>query len=94
MKLEIPYQVANNGDEAFDLVKEKIDPSFLSQFKLKIKIEFDKEKGFIQGTGKGFKASFIFQEDRCVVEISLSFLLKPLSSKISKGLEDGLRNLL
>ncbi len=94
MKLEIPYQVANNGDEAFDLVKEKIDPSFLSQFKLKIKIEFDKEKGFIEGTGKGFKASFIFQEDRCVVEISLSFLLKPLSSKISKGLEDGLRNLL
>ena len=44
MKLEIPYQVANNRDEAFDLVKEKIDPSFLSQFKLKIKIEFDKEK--------------------------------------------------
>ena len=42
MKLEIPYQVANNGDEAFDLVKEKLDPSFLSQFKLKIKIEFDK----------------------------------------------------
>ena len=94
MKLEIPYQVANNGDEAFDLVKEKLDPSFLSQFKLKIKIEFDKEKGFIEGTGKGVKASFIFQEDRCVVEISLSFLLKPLSSKISKGLEDGLRNLL
>ena len=94
MKLEIPYQVANNRDEAFDLVKEKIDPSFLSQFKLKIKIEFNKEKGFIEGTGKGFKASFIFQEDRCVVEISLSFLLKPLSSKISKGLEEGLRSLL
>ena len=94
MKLEIPYQVANNRDEAFDLVKEKIDPSFLSQFKLKIKIEFNKEKGFIEGTGKGFKGSFIFQEDRCVVEISLSFLLKPLSSKISKGLEEGLRSLL
>ena len=94
MKLEIPYQVAKNGDEAFDLVKEKVDPSFLSKFKLKIKVEFNKEKGIIEGVGKGFKASFIFEEDRCLVEISLSFLLKPLSSKISKDLEDGLRNLL
>ena len=94
MKLEIPYQVAKDGSEAFDLVKEKLDPSFLSQFKLKIKVEFNKEKGVIEGIGKGFKASFIFQEDRCLVEISLSFLLKPLSSKISKDLEDGLRNLL
>ena len=55
MNLEIIYQVANNGDEAFDLVKEKIRSKFLSQFKLKIKIEFDKEKGFIEGTGKGLK---------------------------------------
>ena len=94
MKLEIPYRVAKNGDEAFDLLEGRLSPDFLSQFKLKIEVEVNKDKGIIEGNGKGFKVCFTFQEERCLVEISLSFLLKPLSSKISKGLEDGLRDLL
>ena len=94
MNLEIPYRVAKNRDEAFDLVVEKLDPNFLSQFKIKIEIESNKEKRTVEGSGKGFKAFFHFQDEMCVVEIKLSFLLKPLSSKISKGLEEGLRSLL
>ena len=94
MNLEIPYQVAKNGDEAFDLVMGKLDPDFLSQFKIKIEVESNRDKKIIEGSGKGFKALFSFKEDRCLVEINLSFLLKPLGSKISKDLEEGLNNLL
>ena len=94
MSFRVPYKSVGNDKEAFLLLKEKLDPEFLSQFKLKIEVELDEESLLIKGKAKGFDVSFKFCERDCLVDLSLSLLLRPLKTKIVKGLQKGLEALL
>ena len=94
MSFKVPYKSAENEKEAFLALKEKLDPDFLSQFKLKIEVELDEENLVIKGKAKGLDVSFQFCERECLVELSLSLFLRPLKTKIVKGLQEGLETLL
>jgi len=94
MNFKVPYKISENAKEAFEVAQEKLDPNFLSQFKVKIELSVDEEKLIIKGKSRGFTVSFKFLERDCLVEFSLSLILRPLKSKIAKGLQKGLENLL
>jgi hypothetical protein len=94
MNFKVPYKISEDAKEAFKVAKEKLDPNFLSQFKVNIKLSVDEDKLIIKGKAKGFSFSFQFLEQECFVEFSLSLILRPLKSKIAKGLQEGLEHLL
>ena len=94
MNFKVPYKISKDAKEAFKVAQEKLDPSFLSRFKVNVELSMDEEKLIIKGKAKGFTVSFKFLDQDCFVEFSLSLILRPFKSKIAKGLQEGLENLL
>lgn len=91
MSLRIPYTNIKNADEAFKVVKSKITPSYLEQFKVDAKIQYDDASKCVSASGKGFDLEIRFEETECVLDLTLAFLLKPFKDKILGKIGDQLK---
>lgn len=87
MGLKIDYRQMTNSDEAFAKVKEIITPEYIQKFQVKADISYDDVKKTVMAKGSGFKLDLCFLEDHCDVDLDLSFLLRPLKSKILEAIE-------
>ena len=94
MGIKIDYKQVTNKDEAFEKVKAFITPEYLEKFQMKIDLNFDEANKIAKATGNGFTLIISFFESYCDVDLDLSFLLKPLKSKIIEKIQSQIeRNL-
>lgn len=94
MSLELNYNNMSNKDEAYSAIKSKVNEEMISKFKVKAAVVADDENQKIIAKGKGFELTLDFLETKLVVDLDLSFLLKPLRSKINSELEKELGRVL
>jgi Putative polyhydroxyalkanoic acid system protein (PHA_gran_rgn) len=87
MGLKIDYQKVTNRDEAFTKAKTVITPEYLEKFQVKVDLKVDEAAKTIKASGSGFTLNLSFQEKCCDVDLDLSFLLKPLKSKILEKIQ-------
>ena len=85
MDLKLNYANVATKDEAYSAVKGAVTPELLEKWKVKVDIEYNKDN--ICAKGKGFTLNVDFKEDHCAIKLDVSFLLKPLKSKILEGVE-------
>lgn len=91
--MKIDYKKVSNADEAFAIVKENITPETIEKYKVKADVNYDESAKKIIAKGKGFELVMGFSDTNMNVDLDLSFLLKPLRSKILESLEKQLTRL-
>lgn len=89
MALTVDYKETDNKNDAYIAVKKAVTPELLAKFKVTAKIEYMDD--LIVAKGKGFKLEMEFDDNSCFVKLDLSFLLKPLKSKVLEGIEKQLK---
>ncbi len=87
MGLKIDYKQLANADEAYAKVKTLITPAYIEKFQVKADVKYDDAKKLVTAKGSGFTLTLCFLEKACDVDLDLSFLLKPLKSKILGKIE-------
>ena len=91
MSSKINYQQVTNADEAFAKVKSVITPEYIEKFQVKADINYDEKAKKVKATGSGFTLELCFLADHCLVDLDLSFLLRPLKGKILEKIEGQVR---
>ncbi|GEM_PF-560737 len=95
MDIEISYRSCKNSLEAFKKVKEIITPETVSEkFGIDVNIDYYEEALVVTAKGGGFSVDFTFSDSMLMGKLTLSFLLKPLRSKIVKSLTEQLQTIL
>lgn len=87
MALKIDYRQVTNRDDAFAKAKTLITPAYLEKFQVKVDLHVDEAKKTIKATGSGFTLDLKFLDKHAEVDLDLSFLLKPLKSKILEKIQ-------
>lgn len=85
MSNKVEYNKVSSKDEAYEAVKKAVTPEMLAKFQ--VSAELDYKSDLITAKGKGFKLDMKFDDQSCWFELELSFLLKPLRSKIESSIE-------
>lgn len=83
----VTYKQVQNKDEAYKVALGQITPEYIEKWKINADISYDEAGKKITATGKGFKLCLNFQDSDCVVDLDLSFLLKPLRGTIMEQVE-------
>jgi len=94
MKLEIPYQNVTNKEDAFKKLKGLLHPDTFAQYGLKCDVRSDEYRCSADASGKGFDVNLECLDDKAIVEINLSFMLKPFKNKIADTIERKAKSLL
>jgi hypothetical protein len=94
MSIELSYKNLTNKDDAYTAVKSKVNEEMMKKFKVKASINADDINQRIKAKGKGFELILDFLDTKVVADLDLSFLLKPLRSKINSELEKELSRVL
>lgn len=94
MSLKIPYENLSSASEAYEAIKSQITPETLAQWKIKADFDYKSDDLQIVAKGKGFELTVNFTDQAAVVDLELSFLLKPLRGKITSSLESELKKVL
>lgn len=87
MGIKIDYLNMKDSSEAYQKVKTLITPEYIEKFQVKAEINYDDEKKIVKAKGAGFTLVLCFLDQHCDVDLDLSFLLKPLKSKILEKIE-------
>ena len=87
MALRIDYNQVTDANVAYAKVKEMITPEYIQKFQVKADIKYDDAEKKVTAKGSGFTLELCFLEKHCEVDLDLSFLLKPLKSKILEKIE-------
>ncbi len=87
MGVKIDYKNVTNSDEAYAKVKTLITPEYIEKFQVKADVKYDDAKKLVTAKGSGFTLTLCFEPKACDVDLDLSFLLKPLKSKILEKIE-------
>jgi hypothetical protein len=87
MGFKIDYKQVTNRDEAFTKAKTVITPTYLEKFQVKVDLTVDEANKSMKARGTGFTLDLKFHDTCCEVDLDLSFLLKPLKSKIIEVLQ-------
>ncbi len=87
MAVKIDYKQVTNSDEAYTKVKTLITPEYVEKFQVKADVKYDDAKKLVTAKGSGFTLTLCFLPQHCEVDLDLSFLLKPLKSKILEKIE-------
>ena len=88
MDLVVPYNNLSSKDEVYEKIKTEVGP-MLEKFQVKADLKYLEDE--IKASGKGFDLSLRTLEDRCEIDMKLSFLLKPLKGQILGSLEKNLK---
>lgn len=91
--MRIDYVKSSNKEEAFKSVKAGITPELLEKFQVKADIS-DNGTDRIDATGKGFDFKVDFLNDHILLDLNLSFMLKPFKSKILGYLEKEVKKII
>lgn len=91
MDLSVNYSVAKNADEAYELAKLQITPDYIAKFNVPCNIDYDPSSKKIIAKGKGFTLTLCFEQTHSVVDLELSFLLKPVKRKVLDTIENKLK---
>ena len=83
----ISYNKFQNAEVAYQKISEIITEDYIANFKLNATVEYDDKTFQIKGSGKGFDLTLKFLEKGCEVNLNLSFLLRPLKSKVLSKIE-------
>ena len=92
MDKRVDYNKTTNKEEAYEVVKEAVTPDLLARFQVKASLDYKDD--LITAKGKGFKLDMGFDDQGCWYKLDLSFLLKPLKSKIITGIEKQLQRII
>ncbi|NOT80714.1 MAG: hypothetical protein HOP07_17145 [Bacteriovoracaceae bacterium] len=87
MGIKIDYLNMKDSNEAYQKVKTLITPEYIEKFQVKADINYDDDKKIVKAKGTGFTLVLCFLDQHCDVDLDLSFLLKPLKSKILEKIE-------
>lgn len=87
MGIKIDYLNMKDSSEAYQKVKTLITPEYIEKFQVKADINYDDDKKIVKAKGAGFTLVLCFLDQHCDVDLDLSFLLKPLKSKILEKIE-------
>jgi len=90
MSLKVNYSVAQSADEAYNLAKAQITPEYVAKFNVPAEITYPGNHT-INAKGKGFELTLRFEADQCLVDIDLSFFLKPVKAKVLETVESKLK---
>jgi len=85
--MKISYNKVTSKEEAYSAAKAAITPDLIDRFKVKADINYDDSNSIVSAKGKGFGLDIKFYESECEINLDLSFMLKPLKSKIIEGIE-------
>lgn len=91
MGLKIDYQTLATRDEAYTKVKSIITSDYIDKFQVKAEIKYDDAQKKMTAKGSGFTLELCFYDKYCDVDLDLSFLLKPLKSKILEKIESQIK---
>ena len=91
MSSKINYQQVKNADEAFAKVKSVITPEYIEKFQVKADIAYDEKNKKVKASGSGFTLELGFFSDHCLVDLDLSFLLRPLKGKVLEKIENQIK---
>lgn len=91
MSLKVNYSKASNQVEAYKLGKQAVTPEYVAKFNVKADVETDDGKYCMVAKGKGFQLSLKFEDSYCLVDLDLSFMLKPLKGKILETIENKIK---
>ncbi len=80
------YRQVSNSQDAYDKVCLGLTPEYMSSFEVPATKSCNDKTKMVTISGSGFCVDFNFDESEVIVTMKLSFLLKPLKSKIVKGL--------
>ena len=83
----INYQTIDTPENAYRKISEIITDEYIANLKLSAKVEYDDNQLWIKGTGKGFKLTLQFLDEGCEIDLNLSFILRPLKSKLLSKIE-------
>jgi len=87
MGIKINYENISSSEEAYQKVKTLITPEYIEKFQVKAEINYDDAQKKVSAKGSGFTLILCFFDKHCDVDLDLSFLLKPLKSKILEKVE-------
>jgi predicted nucleic acid-binding protein len=87
MGLKINYSQVTNSTDAYNKARSVITPEYIEKFQVKTDLKYDDATKKVIAKGSGFTLVLSFLEDHCDLDIDLSFLLKPLKSKITEKIE-------
>ena len=92
--MKLSYNKCKDQSEAFQEVKKAITPEMLAKFKVKADVNYLESQNKIKAEGQGFSLDVDFDDQAASVDLNLSFLLKPLKSKVLALLEKELKRVL
>ncbi len=87
MSLKINYTNVTNAEDAFKKVKTLITPEYIEKFQVTADVSYDDEQKVVKAKGSGFTLDLAFFPEYCKVDLDLSFLLRPLKTKILEKIE-------
>jgi len=87
MSFKINYSNVTNADDAFRKVKTLITPEYIEKFQVTADVSYDEAQKKVKAKGTGFTLELSFFPEHCNVDLDLSFLLRPLKSKIIEKIE-------
>lgn len=85
--MKINYDKVTTKEEAYTAAKAAITPELIDRFKVKAEINYDDANSIVSAKGKGFALNISFYDTECEIDLDLSFMLKPIKSKILEGIE-------
>lgn len=92
--MKINYQKVTTKEQAYTAAKSAITPELIDRFKVKADINYDDSNSVVSAKGKGFTLNISFYESECEIDLDLSFMLKPLKSKILEGIEKQVKRII
>ncbi len=87
MDLKVPYSKVTSKDQAYSVVKSAVTADLIAKFGVSADIKHDDAAKSMEAKGTGFTMKFNFHESELGVALDLSFLLKPLKSKVLEKVE-------
>lgn len=92
--MQIAYSQCSNEKEAYQKTSQVISSAFLAQFKIEAKVDKNDSDLKIKAEGRGFTLVASFLPGYCLVDLDLSFMLKPFRNKIMDKIEENLKKAL
>ena len=92
--LSVPYQRAQNGEEAFKLAKAQLSAEYIEGLNIHVEVRHHPEENLIRASGKGFDLDLQFCENETRMTLKLGLLLKPFRQTVLQAIEKKLKQTL
>ena len=91
MSTKVAYEKYSSAAEAYAFTKSKITDAYIASFQVKADVSYDDSNHKMSAKGKGFELNMDFKDDHVVIDLDLSFMLKPLKKPVLTRIEGELK---